>query len=171
MELILIKDVENLGFTDDIVSVKNGYGRNYLIPQGFAKLATSSAKKILAENLKQRAFKEKKTIEDAKAKATSISALDIKIKARVGKGTKLFGSISNNNLSEAIDNAGFEINKRFITIPGGLIKRTGKYVAKIRLHREVIFDLPFEIIENESLKKKAPKRTALKKAKVSKEEE
>ena len=171
MELILIKDVENLGFADDVVSVKNGYGRNYLIPQGFAKLATASAKKVLAENLKQRAFKEKKTIADANAKATSIAALSIKIKAKVGAGNKLFGSISNIDLSKAIDEAGFEIDKKFITIPGSVIKRTGKYTAKIRLHREVVFDMPFEIIEDESGKKKAPKKAAPKKEVVSKEEE
>jgi len=171
MELILIKDVENLGFTDDIVTVKNGYGRNYLIPQGFARLATDSAKKVLAEKLKQRAFKEQKTIKDANKKAEAIKALDIKIKAKVGSGNKLFGSINNQNLSEAIDNAGFEIDKKFITIPGNNIKRTGKYEAKIRLHREVIFTMPFEVIEDESQKKKQKKSTAKKKFVATKEEE
>jgi len=171
MELILIKDVENLGFADDIVTVKNGYGRNYLIPQGFARLATESAKKVLAEKLKQRAFKEQKTIEDAKKKAEAIKALNIKIKAKVGSGNKLFGSINNQNLSEAIDKAGFEIDKKFITIPGNNIKRTGKYEAKIRLHREVIFTLPFEIVEDESGKKKQKKAAPKKEVVVSKEEE
>lgn len=175
MELILIKDVENLGFSDDLVTVKNGYGRNFLIPQGYAKLATSSAKKVLTENLKQRAFKEQKVIEDANKKAKSIAALEVKIKAKVGTGTKLFGSISNANVSEAIDAAGFEIDRKFITLPGNLIKRTGKYNAKIRLHRDVIFDFPFEVIEDESQKKKkkakakpAPKKAV---AVASKEEE
>jgi len=170
MELILIKDVENLGFADDIVAVKNGYGRNYLIPQGFARLATESAKKVLAEKLKQRAFKEQKTIEDVKKKAEAIQALNIKIKAKVGSGNKLFGSINNQNLSETIDKAGFEIDKKFITIPGNNIKRTGKYEAKIRLHREVIFTLPFEIIEDQSGKKKR-KKAAPKKAVVATNEE
>ncbi len=171
MELILIKDVENLGFTDDIVSVKNGYGRNYLIPQGFARLATESAKKVLAEKLKQKAFKEQKTIADAKKKAATIQTLDIKIKAKVGSGNKLFGSINNQSLSEVIDKAGFEIDKKFITIPGNNIKRTGKYEAKIRLHREVIFTLPFEIIEDESGKKKQKKVAPKKEVVASKEEE
>ena len=138
MELILIQDVENLGFKDDLVQVKNGYGRNFLIPQGFGKLATVSAKKVLTENLKQRAFKEKKSIEDAQKKGKSIAALVIKIKAKVGDRDKLFGSISNANVSESLDKAGFEIEKKFISVPGGLIKRTGKYTAKVRLHRDVI---------------------------------
>ncbi|MEE9350431.1 MAG: 50S ribosomal protein L9 [Flavobacteriaceae bacterium] len=155
MELILKQDVENLGFKDDVVQVKNGYGRNFLIPQGLGQLATVSAKKVLAENLKQRAFKEKKVVEDAEKKAKSIGALEIKIKAKVGERDKLFGSISNANVSEAIDKAGFEIAKKFISIPGGLIKRTGKYVAKVRLHRDVIVDMPFEIIADAKPKKKA----------------
>lgn len=157
MEVILTKDVDNLGFSDDVVTVKNGYGRNFLIPQGYAKLATSSAKKVLAENLKQRAFKEKKSIEDASKKAKTIGALEVKIKARVGTGTKLFGSVNTATLSEAIDGLGFEIDRKFISIPGNLIKRTGKYNAKIRLHRDVIFDFPFEVIEDESFKKKKKK--------------
>lgn len=174
MQVILTKDVENLGFSDDLVTVKNGYGRNFLIPQGYAKLATASAKKVLAENLKQRAFKEKKSIEDATKKAKAIGALDVKIKARVGTGTKLFGSVGTSSLSQAIDSLGFEIDKKFISIPGNLIKRTGKYNAKIRLHRDVVFDFPFEIIEDESFKKKKPKaKPAPKKVEVvaSKEEE
>ena len=158
MEVILKQDVENLGFKDDVVSVKNGYGRNFLIPKGFAQLATASAKKVLAENLKQRAFKEKKAIEDAEKKSKSLAELVIKIKAKVGSGDKLFGSIGNVDLSEAIDKAGFEIDKKFITIPGRLIKRTGSYSAKIRLHRSVVMDFPFEIIaEAKPQKKKAPK--------------
>ena len=155
MELILKQDVENVGFKDDLVVVKNGYGRNFLIPQGLAQLATVSAKKVLAENLKQRAFKEKKIVEDAEKKGKSIGALEIKIKAKVGERDKLFGSISNADLSAAIDKAGFEIEKKFISIPGGLIKRTGKYTAKVRLHRDVIIDLPFDVIGEAKPKKKA----------------
>lgn len=158
MEVILKQDVEHVGFKDDVVSVKNGYGRNFLIPQGFAQLATASAKKVLAENLKQRAYKEKKVVEDAEKKVKALAELNIKIKAKVGSGDKLFGSISNMDLSEAIDKAGFEIDKKFITIPGRLIKRTGSYSAKIRLHRTVVMDFPFEIIaEAKPQKKKAAK--------------
>jgi large subunit ribosomal protein L9 len=146
MELILKSDVENLGFKDDVVSVKNGYGRNYLIPQGLAVLATPSAKKVLAETLKQRAFKEKKIVEDAQKVADALKKLEIKIAAKVGEGTKLFGSVSNIDLTEAIAKEGQEIEKKFIKINGGLIKRLGKYNAEIRLHREVKVDFPFEVV-------------------------
>lgn len=146
MELILKQDVENLGFKDDVVTVKNGYGRNFLIPQGSAVLATVSAKKVLAENLKQRAFKEKKIIEDANKVAESVKALEIKITAKTGSGNKLFGSVNNADLAEAISKAGISIDKKFINVAGGNIKATGPYNATIRLHREVVFDFPFEVI-------------------------
>ncbi|MCL4130965.1 UNVERIFIED_CONTAM: hypothetical protein GTU68_032675 [Idotea baltica] len=146
MELILKQDVENLGFKDDIVTVKNGYGRNFLIPNGNAVLATSSAKKVLAENLKQRAFKDKKIIDDANTIAEAIKALEIKITAKVGSGDKLFGSVNNINVAEALEKEGQEIDKKYITVAGGSVKRLGKYNATIRLHREVTVELPFEII-------------------------
>ena len=145
MEIILLKDVENLGFTDDIVTVKNGYGRNYLIPQGYAVLATPSAKKVLAEKIKQRAFKEKHIVEEAQKLAEQLKALQIKIPAKVGAGDKLFGSINNQNLAEYLAEKGFDIDKKFINVIGGNIKRIGKYNAKIRLHRDVIVDLEFEV--------------------------
>ena len=146
MELILKKDVENLGFKDDLIKVKNGYGRNYLIPKGFATLATVSAKKVLAETLKQRAFKEAKLIKDANKIAEALGALEIKIAAKAGTGTKLFGSINNANLAEALETAGQSIDKKYISVLGGTIKRLGKSQAKIRLHREVIVDLDFEVV-------------------------
>jgi len=146
MELILKQDVQDLGFKDDIVTVKPGYGRNFLIPQGMAALATPSAKKVLAENLKQRAHKEKQIIDDANKIAESLKSMEIRIAAKVGAGDKLFGSVSNVDLAEAVSKAGATIDKRFITIQGGTIKRTGPYNAKIRLHREVIVDFPFEVI-------------------------
>ena len=114
MELILKKDVQNLGFKDDVVTVKNGYGRNFLIPQGYAQLATASAKKVLAENLKQRAHKEAKVVSDAQA------------------------------LAEALAKGGQEIDRKFIT--SGIVKRIGKYSASVRLHRDVIVELSYEII-------------------------
>jgi len=146
MELILKQDVANLGFKDDVVTVKNGYGRNYLIPHGFAALATASAKKVLAETLKQRAHKEQSIVKEANKDAEALKALELKITAKTGEGDKLFGSINNANLSEALAAEGQEIEKKFITIAGGAIKRTGKYNAKVRLHRDVILDLPFEVI-------------------------
>ena len=146
MELILKQDVENLGFKDDIVSVKNGYGRNFLIPQGQATMATASAKKVLAETLKQRAFKEKKVIDEAKAVAEVLSSLEIKIASKVGTGDKLFGSVNNIDLATALQKEGQKIDKKFINVIGGSVKRLGKYDAVIRLHREVSVDLSFEVI-------------------------
>ena len=146
MELILKEDVQNLGFKDEIVSVKNGYGRNFLIPKGIAVMATVSARKLLAENLKQRAYKEKSIIDEATKRAEKIKALDIKLASKVGSGDKLFGSISNADLASAITTKGEELDKKFITLPGKTIKRLGKYEATIRLHREVSFEFPFEIV-------------------------
>lgn len=146
MELILKEDVQNLGFKDDIVTVKNGYGRNFLIPKGKAVLATSSAKKVLAENLKQRAYKEQKMIDDANKLGKKLSGLEIKIKSKVGSGDKLFGSVGAQDLSEAIAGQGQEIERKFINLPGRTIKRLGSYQATIRLHREVVVEIPFEII-------------------------
>ena len=146
MEIILKKDVENLGFTDDIVTVKNGYGRNFLIPQGLAVLATTSAKKVLAETLKQRAFKEEKLIKDATVIADAIKELEIKITAKTADSSKLFGSINNADVAEAIATAGYVVDKKFIKVEGGNIKRIGKYNATIRLHRSVVIELPIDII-------------------------
>ena len=146
MELILRQEVENLGFKDDVVAVKNGYGRNYLIPQGYAILATSSAKKVLAENLKQRAFKEAKLVEDAKKIAETVKGYEIKIASKVGSGDKLFGSVNNINVAEAIAKAGTDIDKKFIKVTGGSVKRLGKYNAAVRLHRAVIADIVFEVV-------------------------
>ncbi|WP_055448509.1 50S ribosomal protein L9 [Lacinutrix mariniflava] len=146
MELILKQDVENLGFKDDIVTVKNGYGRNFLIPTGNAVIATTSAKKVLAENLKQRAYKEKKEIEEATAIAEAIKGLEIKIASKTGQGDKLFGSVNNINVAEALAKEGHSIDKKFISVTGGNVKRLGMYDASIRLHREVSADIQFEVI-------------------------
>ena len=146
MELILKKDVENLGFTDDLVIVKNGYGRNFLLPQGLAVLATPSTKKILAETLKQRAFKEKKIVDDAQKEANKLNGLEIKIASKTGEGNKLFGSVASANLVAALESNGVTIDKKFITIAGGLIKRTDQYEAKIRFHRDVIANFSFEVV-------------------------
>lgn len=147
MELILKQDVQNLGFKDDVVSVKPGYGRNFLIPQGFAALATSSAKKVLAENLKQKAHKEAKVVADAKALADALKALEIKIIAKAG-GEKLFGSVTNADIAEVLEKNGHTIDRKFIT--SGIVKRTGKYNASIRLHRDVVVDLAYEIVAEQA---------------------
>lgn len=146
MELILREDVQNLGFKDDVVTVKNGYGRNYLIPQGLATLATPSAKKVLAENLRQKAHKEEKVIKEAQKTADALKDLEIKISAKAGAADKLFGSVNNGDLAAALEKEGHSIDKKFISIQGGAVKRLGPYNAQIRLHREVVVDFPFEVI-------------------------
>jgi large subunit ribosomal protein L9 len=146
MEIILKEDVQNLGFKDDIISVKNGYGRNFLIPQGLAVLATPSAKKVHAENLRQRAHKEAQLVKEAQTIADRISAIQLKLQAKVGAGDKLFGSISNIDIAAALEKQNESIDKKFILVQGGSVKRLGSYTAKVRLHRDVIADLAFEVV-------------------------
>ena len=146
MEVILKKDVDNLGFIDDLVTVKNGYGRDFLIPQGHAILATPSAKKVLSENLKQRAYKDKKVVDAAKSQAEKLNGLDIKLTAKAGEADKLFGSITDADLANALAKEGVEIDKKYITIAGGNIKRLGQYDASLRFHREVVSNLTFDVV-------------------------
>ena len=146
MEIILKKDIEGVGFKVDLVTVKNGYARNFLIPNGSAILATSSAKKVLAENIKQQAVKDKKIIDDANKLAKKITDLELKIKAKVGEGSKLFGSINNINIQKELESNGVVVDKKIILLAGNNIKQLGKYNAKIRLHREVLVDLSFEVV-------------------------
>lgn len=147
MEIILTQDVENLGFTDDVVTVKNGYARNFLIPKGQAVLATPSAKKQLDEKLKQREYKERKIVEEAKEQAEKLSEiLEMKISAKTGEGDKLFGSVTNGDLADALEKEGVTIEKKFISIAGGAIKRTGQYEATIRFHRDVIENFTFDVV-------------------------
>ena len=146
MELILKQDVENLGFKDDLVIVKNGYGRNFLIPQGKAILATNSAKKVLAEKLKQSQHKEKEAISDAHKLAKIFDKLDLKIFAKSVEGDKLFGSVTSSDLIKELSNSGIDIDKKCIQLSSN-IKKTGSFVARVRLHREVNFDLNFEVIK------------------------
>ena len=148
MEIILKQDVENLGFVDDIVSVKNGYGRNFLIPQGKAILATISAKKALDEKLKQSANKDKVEIEEANKFQKKLEKLELSISAKVIDSNKLFGSVTSSDISKQLSEEGYEVEKNKITLSSN-IKSTGKYSAKIRLHREVGFELSFEVVSKE----------------------
>ncbi len=150
MEIILREDVEHLGYKDDVVTVKNGYARNFLIPQGKAVIATSGAKKMLAENLKQRAHKEAKEIEEARKTSEQLQGINLKLNAKVGKGNKLFGSLNNANLAEELAKLGHHIDRKYIQIQGGTVKATGPYLAHIRLHREVNVELNFEVIGEQS---------------------
>ena len=146
MELILKKDVEKLGFKDDVVTVKPGYGRNFLIPQGAAVLATPSTRKVLEETLKQRSYKEKKEIENAKAQASKLNGLDITLTAKAGAGEKIYGSVTDADLAEALSKEGVEIDKKYISIAGGNIKRLGQYEATLRFHREVVSNFTFNVV-------------------------
>ena len=134
MEIILIKDVENLGYANDIVSVKPGYANNYLIPQGFAKTATASAKKVLAENLRQRAHKDAKILADAQALAEKLANLPLSFTVKAEEG-KIFGAITSADVAEALAAKGVEVEKKNITVDA--IKTVGEYKAAIKLHREV----------------------------------
>ena len=145
MELILLQDVEKLGFKDEIVTVKNGFGRNFLIPQGKAVLATEAARKVLAENLRQRAKKEDKIIADANTKAEAINSITVKIAAKTIEGGKqLFGSITSNHLADELEKMGHQVDRKFIKLNN--IKSVGVYDAEIRLHREVKASLTVEVV-------------------------
>ncbi|MCF6242820.1 MAG: 50S ribosomal protein L9 [Bacteroidales bacterium] len=144
MEVILKQYIANLGHKDDIVEVKNGYGRNYLIPKGLAILATASAKKIHAENLKQRAHKEERIKNDALALAEKIKAVEIKIGAKTSSTGKIFGSVNTIQIADILKQNGIEVDRRKIEIKDA-IKEVGTYKAIIKLHREVDVELPFEV--------------------------
>ena len=146
MELILKEYVENLGDNGDLVVVKPGYGRNYLIPQGKAILATASAKKMREETLRQRAHKEEKLVEEAKAMAAKLADASIKIGAKVGESGKIFGSVNTIQLADALKSSGVDIDRKYISIVGDTIKEAGSYEAKIRFHKEVIETISFEVI-------------------------
>ena len=146
MEIILKQEIPGLGLKDDIVTVKNGYGRNYLIPQGLAILATPNARKIHSENLKQRAHKEAKLREEAEEIAARLSEVKITLGAKTSTSGKIFGSVNTIQLAEALVEKGFDIDRKNISLPGDIIKEVGKYVATIKLHRDVKAEVEFEII-------------------------
>ena len=150
MEIILKQDVNNLGHKDDIVVVKNGYATNYLIPQGFAIMATPSAKKVHAENLKQRAHKEAKLREDAQALAAKLEGLQVTVATKVSASGKIFGSINNIQVAEALAAKGFEIDRRNITITGEAnVKEVGIYEAVVKCHREIKANIKIEVVGEE----------------------
>jgi large subunit ribosomal protein L9 len=146
MEIILLQDVANLGSKDDVLVVKNGYGRNYLIPQKLAVLATTSSKKVLSENLKQRAHKEAKLKEEALKQAEIIKTISIVIGAKTSSTGKIFGSVNTIQVAEALKEKGFEVDRKQITIKEDSIKEIGKHTAKVKFHREVVVELEFEVV-------------------------
>lgn len=146
MEIILKQDIPSLGLKDDVVNVKNGYGRNYLIPQGMATAATASAKKVLAENIKQRAHKEAKIIADAQVIAQKLEGIKITIGAKTSSTGKIFGSVNTIQIAESLAQSGFEIERKNISIKEDQIKEAGTYTAEIKLHREVKVNIEFEVV-------------------------
>jgi large subunit ribosomal protein L9 len=145
MELILKEDISGLGYKNDIVKVKDGYGRNYLIPQGLASLATESAKKVLAENMKQAAHKAEKIKKAAQAIADGIGEMVIEVKAKAGESGKIFGAVTTIQVSDALKEKGFEVDRRKITFKSE-VKMLGEYVAILDLHKEVKKELPFKVV-------------------------
>ena len=146
MEVILIKDMDNLGYANDIVNVKPGYANNYLIPQGYAKAATAAAKKVLAENLKQRAHKDAKILADAQALAGKIANLPLSLAVKAEEG-KLFGTITATDLAEALAAKGVELDRKAIVVEA--VKTVGEYEATAKLHREVKATIKFSVVAAE----------------------
>jgi len=145
MEVILKQDIKKLGEKDDIVTVKPGYGRNYLIPKGYAVLATESAKKVLAENIRQAQFKQEKIKKDAIELAAKLENVKLTIGAKAGESGKIFGSVNNIQIAEALKKQGFEVDRRRITFDEEP-KTLGEYVANLNLHKEVKVQVPFEVV-------------------------
>ena len=145
MQVILKEDVINLGYKDDIVTVKDGYGRNFLIPTGKAVIASESAKKVLAENLKQRAHKLAKIKEDAQALAAKLEGGALTIGAKTSSTGTIFGSVTNIQVADALAKAGFEVDRKIIYIKES-VKEVGNYKATLKLHKEVSVEVPFEVV-------------------------
>jgi len=145
MEIILKEDVIGLGYKDDVLVIKDGYGRNFLIPQKKAIVATPSAKKVLAENLKQRAHKLTQMKKDAEELAAKLNGLSLSIGAKVSSTGKIFGSVGSIQVAEALEKAGFEVDRKTIVIKDA-VKEIGSFTATVRLHREVSAEISFEVV-------------------------
>ncbi len=145
MKIILKEDISGLGYKDDVVEVKNGYGRNYLIPQGKAVIATESALKVLAENQRQRAHKLAKIKADAEAAAKALENVDLTISAKTSEAGTIFGSVNAATIAEALEKLGHNVDRKLITLKGN-IKEPGKYSCTISFHKEVVAELPFEVV-------------------------
>jgi len=144
MEIILKEDVVNLGYKNDIVTVKSGYGRNYLIPTGKAVIASPAAKKMLAEELKQRAHKLEKIKKDAEAVAEALKEVSLTIATKVSATGTIFGSVSNIQIAEELAKLGHNIDRKIIFVKG--VKEVGSYTATVKLHKEVSVEIPFEVV-------------------------
>ena len=145
MKIILKEDVHNLGYKDDVVEVKDGYGRNYLIPTGTAVIASESALKVLAENQRQRAHKLAKIKADAEALAASLEGVALTIGAKTSSTGTIFGSVNAIQIAEGLEKLGFNVDRKVIEIKQA-VKEVGKYNAILKLHKEVAVELPFEVV-------------------------
>ncbi len=145
MEIILLQDIPNLGHKDDVVKVRNGYGRNYLIPKGFALLATVPAKKMHTENLRQRSHKELKIRENATNMANKLAAIELKVGAKTSSTGKIFGSVNTIQIAEALNSQGFEIDRKNITLQEDSIKEIGTYKAVVKLYKDIRTEISFEV--------------------------
>lgn len=145
MKLILKEDVSGLGYKDDVVEVKSGYGRNYLIPTGKAVIASPSALKVLAENQRQRAHKLAKIKADAEALAAQLQGLKLTIGAKTSATGTIFGSVNNIQIAEALEKLGHNVDRKLIEIKQP-VKEVGEYVATVKLHKEVTVEIPFEVV-------------------------
>lgn len=145
MEIILLQDVNKLGQKDDLVTVKNGYGRNFLIPRGYAIAATSSAKKTHSENLRQKAHKEEKIKAAAQEMSGKLEGIKLSIGAKTSTSGKIFGSVNTIQIAEALKEKGFDIDRKNISLPEDQVKEVGTYKAVIKLHRDVKVEIEFEI--------------------------
>ncbi|MCL1937347.1 MAG: 50S ribosomal protein L9 [Candidatus Azobacteroides sp.] len=145
MQVILLEDMSNLGYKDDIVTVKSGYGRNYLIPQKKAVIASESAKKVLAENLRQRAHKLEKIKGDAQTIASKLAGVSLIIGAKTSSSGTIFGSVTNIQIADELAKKGFEIERKQILIKEA-IKEVGTYKATVKLHKDISVEIPFEVI-------------------------
>ncbi|MDR1091018.1 MAG: 50S ribosomal protein L9 [Prevotella sp.] len=145
MQVILKKDILNLGYKDEIVTVKDGYGRNYLIPQGKAVIASESAKKVMAENLKQRAHKLEKIKKDAQELAAKMEGISLTIGAKTSSTGTIFGSVTNIQIAEALEKLGYNVDRKVILIKDA-VKEVGSYKAVAKLHKEVSVEIPFEVV-------------------------
>ncbi len=145
MEVILKQDIKNLGYKDDVVRVKDGYGRNYLIPKGYAVLATDSNRKILAENIRQAQFKQDRIKKDAEAIAAGLENVSVSIGAKAGESGKIFGAVNTIQFAEALKKLGFDVDRKRITFETD-VKFLGSYVANLNLHKEVKIQVPFEVV-------------------------
>lgn len=157
MLVILKEDIANLGFKDEIVEVKPGYGRNFLIPRGLAVIASESAQKVLAENQRQRAHKLAKIKADAEAVAAKMEGVKLTIVAKTSSTGTIFGSVTNIQIAEELEKLGFELNRKMIHVAN--IKEIGHYIAKVRLHKDVTVEVPFTV-ESESATIAAPAEEA-----------